>query len=409
MLEFENERYVGLIPSGGGGGSAVITSLSVTPSTSAQTFNASNVDGYKPVTVSAVTSAIDNNITAGNIKDGVTILGVTGSYTGGSANIDSLSITPTTSSQTITASGVVDGYSPITVSAVTSSIDANITAQNIVSGVSILGVSGSATVLNGDTLSVTPTTSAQTLTPTSPKNGFTEVSVSAVTSAIDSNITAGNIKKDVVILGVTGSYEGSGGGGGSGTTDVPLTRFKDDNNNEIGTHYMNFEDANGNIYKVILLDAQYRTASTQWCDEVVVVTNMPIYDFSYNLWWYDNAKETATQNTQLILDYCSAEDYTSTACSYCRSQSFTINGTTYYGQLPNMREVFDMWRHRVQIEQMDTSASSHSSTNFSSARNIWSSTQDSKFSSWGLSIDGYVSYINKTSNLFACPVLEIPA
>lgn len=34
-----------------------------------------------------------------------------------------------------------------------------------------------------------------------------------VTSSIDSNIQAGNIKKDVTILGVTGTYEGSGGGG----------------------------------------------------------------------------------------------------------------------------------------------------------------------------------------------------
>lgn len=186
------------------GGTGIINSLNVTPTTSAQTFNASNVDGYKPVTVSAVTSAIDNNIVAGNIKDGVTILGVTGEYVGTSPVIDSLSITPTTSAQTITAPSGIDGYSPINVSAVTSSIDANITAQNIVSGVSILGVSGSATVLNGDTLSVTPTTSAQTLTPTSPKNGFTEVSVSAVTSAIDNNIAPQNIRSGVSILGVNG-------------------------------------------------------------------------------------------------------------------------------------------------------------------------------------------------------------
>lgn len=56
--------------------------------------------------------------------------------------IESISITPTTSEQTITASGGTDGYSPITVSAVTSSIDANIQAGNIKSGVSILGVEG---------------------------------------------------------------------------------------------------------------------------------------------------------------------------------------------------------------------------------------------------------------------------
>ena len=33
-----------------------------------------------------------------------------------------------------------------------------------------------------------------------------------ITAAVDSNIVAGNIKKDVEILGVTGTYEGSGGG-----------------------------------------------------------------------------------------------------------------------------------------------------------------------------------------------------
>lgn len=65
------------------GSTPVINSLSITPSTSAQTFNSSSVDGYKPVSVSAVTSSIDSNIQAGNIKNGVSILGVTGTYTGG--------------------------------------------------------------------------------------------------------------------------------------------------------------------------------------------------------------------------------------------------------------------------------------------------------------------------------------
>lgn len=208
-------------------------------------------------------------------------------------------------------------------------------------------------------------------------------------------------------------YSNSGGSTPSGTTDVPLTRISDDNGNEIGTWYMNFVDGSRNEYKVIVLDAQYRNDSTQWCSNTKAVTNMPTYGSNYNLWWYDNAIETATQNTKLILDYCSAGGYTSTSCSHCRSQSFTIDGTTYYGQLPNMREVFDMWRHRVQIEQMDTSASSHSSTNFSSARGIWSSSQyavngGNTFGGYALDGNGYVSYKNKTLNNFACPVLEIP-
>ena len=60
-----------------------------------------------------------------------------------------------------------------------------------------------------DNLEVTPTTSSQTITPTSGYVGFDEVTVSAVTNDIDSNITAGNIKSGVNILGVTGDYEGS--------------------------------------------------------------------------------------------------------------------------------------------------------------------------------------------------------
>ena len=67
------------------GGSPNIQSLSVTPSTSSQTITATGgVDGYSPINVSAVTSSIDNNITAGNIKKDVTILGVTGTFEGGS-------------------------------------------------------------------------------------------------------------------------------------------------------------------------------------------------------------------------------------------------------------------------------------------------------------------------------------
>lgn len=61
---------------------------------------------------------------------------------GGSPVIEELNVTPSTSSQTITAPEGTDGYSPVNVSAVTASIDANITAGNIKSGVSILGVNG---------------------------------------------------------------------------------------------------------------------------------------------------------------------------------------------------------------------------------------------------------------------------
>ena len=132
---------------------------------------------------------------------------------GGSAVIEELNVTPSTSAQTITASAGVDGYSPVQVAAVDSSIDPNILSNNIIQGVTILGISGSAVELNGETKTVTPQTYGQTIYPTSPKNGITEITVNAVTSSIDTNITAGNIKKDVQILGVTGTYEGGGSSG----------------------------------------------------------------------------------------------------------------------------------------------------------------------------------------------------
>lgn len=93
--------------------------------------------------------------------------------------------------------------------------------------------------------SVSPTTSTQTITPDSGYDGLSSVSVLPIypqksaqtytpntsnqviqsgrwlignqTILGDANLVAGNIKKDVSIFGVTGTYEGSGGGGGGST------------------------------------------------------------------------------------------------------------------------------------------------------------------------------------------------
>ncbi len=54
---------------------------------------------------------------------------------------------------------------------------------------------------------ITPTTSQQNVVPDSKYNGLSKVVVNAVTSAIDDDIKAGNIKKGVSILGVTGTLE----------------------------------------------------------------------------------------------------------------------------------------------------------------------------------------------------------
>lgn len=199
----------------------------------------------------------------------------------------------------------------------------------------------------------------------------------------------------------------SGGGGSSVTSDVPLTRVTDDNNNEIGTWFMNFLDGNGNLYKVVLLDAQYRNDSTQWCSDTNRVTNMPMYSDlkTSNIW---EAKETATQNTQMILNYCNANNYTSTACSHCRSKSFVIGGVTYYGQLPNLIETVYLARHYNEFDALDTSSSTYTSTNFNSGHNLSSSSQNGSSNSWCLRTGCFTYFVGKTATNFTTPVLEIP-
>ena len=113
---------------------------------------------------------------------------------------------------------------------------------------------------NLTTLSVTPTTSAQSIAPESPVDGYSSVSVSAVTSAIDQNIVAGNIKKDVEILGVTGSYEGSG----AETFEVILAYSEDQEHNPVFTPNKTFTETVSAIQngKAIVLKVRYDNSGT---------------------------------------------------------------------------------------------------------------------------------------------------
>ena len=69
-------------------------------------------------------------------------------------------------------------------------------------------------------LVVTPTTSVQIINTSAGISGYGPVKVKAVTATIDANIQPENIKKDVTILGVTGTHEGGGGITPTGTKDI---------------------------------------------------------------------------------------------------------------------------------------------------------------------------------------------
>ena len=122
-------------------------------------------------------------------------------------NLQAKTASPKTESQLITFDSGFDGLSSVEIDAVTSAIDSNITPTNIRAGVTVLGVQGNLEPDKPDqSKTVTPTTSSQTITA---DTGYelASVTINPVTSSIDSNITADNIKKDVTILGVTGTLE----------------------------------------------------------------------------------------------------------------------------------------------------------------------------------------------------------
>lgn len=203
--------------------------------------------GIKKVTVNGVDNTIDNNITADNIKHGVDILGVTGTYAPVTTPIE---ITPSTQEQVKVPDMGVDGFDSVTVHAVDKNIDSNIQAGNIRKGVEILGVTGEFGVelydydntdFVKDTLvhsgsyanpveipvpegyagfksvklysvgvlglTVNPTTNEQTfsINPGDWYVGYNNVTVNPVTSSIDANIKPENIIEGVSILGVEGN------------------------------------------------------------------------------------------------------------------------------------------------------------------------------------------------------------
>jgi hypothetical protein len=72
-------------------------------------------DGSGTVSIISTEQA---KIIAGNIKQGVTVLGVTGTYSGEAVKLQSKNATPSTSPQTITADSAYDALSSVVIAAI---------------------------------------------------------------------------------------------------------------------------------------------------------------------------------------------------------------------------------------------------------------------------------------------------
>ena len=188
----------------------VLQSKEVNPSLTTQTITADpGYDALGRVTVTGVTPDIDSNITASNIKEGVTILGVTGTYDNRKPEESGSATYVVNGKYTLTPrSGYVFDKTDITVDVhPTTRLDQTFTANG---EYNLTGEWKNANIQVALPLQqrvATPSTVQQAIMPLEGYEALSKVIINPVTSDIDSNIVAGNIKEGVTILGVTGTYD----------------------------------------------------------------------------------------------------------------------------------------------------------------------------------------------------------
>jgi len=176
-------------------------------------------------------------------------------------------------------------------------------------------------------------------------------------------------------------------------------RVTDDSNNDIGMVSGFFTDANDQKYAVVCLNAVDRLAIGDYLSSPTNVTGIPQYQ-NQTVW---SAPETATTNTTAILATGSSE-----ACGHCRSKSYTIDGASYAGQLPNLKELVDILSMRTKINTDDPTATQYSSLVIPNSTNAWSSTQQAQNYGWCVFSDGVASNRYQNYRNFVIPVLELP-
>ena len=154
----------------------------------------SGYDGMTKVTVNA-----PSNLSSGNIKSGVSIAGVTGTYTGESPTAQSKSYTPSSFPVTVRPDSGYNYLTQVTINKPTSLV-----ASRIAPGETICGIRGT----------WEPTLQDRTVTPTSfpytvEKTSSSYNGLGVVTVKKPNNLVAGNIKSGVTIAGITGTYDGA--------------------------------------------------------------------------------------------------------------------------------------------------------------------------------------------------------
>lgn len=193
------------------GDSPVIESLEITPSESEQTFNSSSVDGYKPVTVGAISSTyVGSGITQRSSSDltasGATVTVPAGYYSVQSTKSVSSGSATGPSSLSGSSAAITTGTNTITLT------KTNVTTTPTVSAGYVSNATAStATVTLTASVTVDPTPTASGATVTIPAGYYTESTSKAVTTmtlptSASSSATSGYTKKATISRSTSAQY-----------------------------------------------------------------------------------------------------------------------------------------------------------------------------------------------------------
>ena len=212
---------------------------------------------------------------------------------------------------------------------------------------------------NYQTKTVNPTTSQQTVLPDDNYDALSDVTVNAVTSAIDSNIKAENIKKNVSILGVTGTLEG--GGGGDNIEDYFVMH-------PVKQGFLDIVNMEKLVKKVPVLDLSGLNGDMSGLfQNCSVLTTIPLLDTS------------SVTNMMSTFAYCSAlTTLPLLDTSSVTNTSYMFNGCTSLTTLPlldtssvtNMNSMFNGCRSLTTIPQLNTSKVTNMSYMFSGCTSL---------------------------------------
>ena len=240
---------------------------------------------------------------------------------------EEVTVEPSIEEQTILASP--EKYiDKVNVNPVTATIDSNIVSENIRKGIDILGVKGELTELKGQSKTVAPSTTLQTILPDEGYNGLTSIVVEPVTETIDEDLKADNIKTGLNILGVDGTFTSD-----ANATENDILQDK--------TAYVNGDKIIGSYIPLDTSDAT-ATADDIINPKTAYVKNgkvtgglIPTYEYTDgSLTEIDNGALTITTKTHTVKDASYAFnialiDTSSSKTSYGWTSSLTVG---YFNQ-----------------------------------------------------------------------------